>query len=364
MRTLAGYRSEAKGVPHVLVARKEAKEARGDAAAAADDDEEGDDGRDGIGGYYEDGAFIAAPISTSNIAPLTGLALDAQEAYYTSLMSRFKELCVLLQQTPPLAATQALTAEDLVSFPSDSPTAREHWRHLIHSREPRMAQLACMDMETVLEVVNLLKSLLAGTVRSRNQEKIQRLGAWVWGILGRCNESGLLGKEEISELRELGKRAVGLLTGIRDRSGKAYGHEEQEDEPVIADGQENQGGEKGEKSFGSLVETVANSRSSVLVMADTEAPTTTALESQALQHAKVLLQESLGTDNKPQSDGIMREQGEVAEDRIGKGMKMSVNKQIRVMLDMIITVVGESYGQRDLLEFREMWEDEQGGTPT
>ena len=33
-------------------------------------------------------------------------------------------------------------------------------------------------------------------------------------------------------------------------------------------------------------------------------------------------------------------------------------KQTRAMLDMIITIVGEYYGQRDLLTAREIWDEE------
>jgi len=33
-----------------------------------------------------------------------------------------------------------------------------------------------------------------------------------------------------------------------------------------------------------------------------------------------------------------------------------MRRNTRATVDMIITVVGEVYGQRDLLEFREVWE--------
>jgi hypothetical protein len=36
------------------------------------------------------------------------------------------------------------------------------------------------------------------------------------------------------------------------------------------------------------------------------------------------------------------------------------NSNTRVTIDMIITIVGELYGQRDLLEFRDSWGGEMG----
>ena len=35
--------------------------------------------------------------------------------------------------------------------------------------------------------------------------------------------------------------------------------------------------------------------------------------------------------------------------------ELDVDRQIAIILDMILTVVGEFYGQRDLLEFRDIW---------
>ena len=218
-----------------------------------------------------------------------------------------------------------------------------------------MAQLACMEMEAVLEVVKLLKGMLASTVRSRSQEKIQRLGAWIWGILGRCNEAGELGSEEISELRELGKRAVGLLVGIRDRSGKAYGHEEQEDQDTLALGEEANEG----SSVNLQIESQARVKSTGADVPETGPSSSTGSEAKELELAKAALQEQLSLGDQRQVNG-QAAIDRVAEESGDVGVDMPVDKQVRVMLDMVITIVGEVYGQRDLLEFRDIWNEEQG----
>ncbi|ERF69918.1 hypothetical protein EPUS_05462 [Endocarpon pusillum Z07020] len=341
-------RSEAKGVPHILVGSNQT--AQMDGANGYNDEENGD------GGYYEDGAFIAAPQPTSNLPAAKSIPPDAQEAYYFSLASRFRDVRILLHQTPPLSAIESLTSDHPISLPPDSAKAQQQWRFLLQHRAPQMAQLACMEMEAVLEVVKLLKGLLASTVRTRSQEKVQRLGAWIWGVLGRCNEAGELGSEEISELRELGKRAVGLLVGIRDRSGKAYGHdEEEEDQDMPALGEETNKGDSVDLQIEPQVQVNDTGRD-----AHEKGPSSsTVSEAKELELAKAALHEQLSLGDQPQ----VNEQaatGRVDGENGDVGMEMSVEKQVRVMLDMVITIVGEVYGQRDLLEFRDIWDDEQG----
>jgi regulator of vacuolar morphogenesis len=346
-----GYRSEAKGVPHILVGPNQAAQLEEANSLEGEEDEDG--------GYFEDGAFIAVSEPAANPPASTDAPPDAQEAYYISLASRLKELRIFLQKTPPLTAIEALTSDHPISLPPDSAKAQQQWRFLLQSQEPQMAQLACMDMGSILEVVKLLKSLLAGTVRSRSQEKIERLGAWIWGILGRCNEAGQLGSEEISELRELGKRAVGLLVGIRDRSGMSYGNEDEEDQ-VIEDEQDANGG----KSVTSQTGMVVSSPTANPVTATANTSPETVSDVSELERAKAMLQEKLNTDDHPQSNGTLAEEGEVEEDRIAEGPEIQVNGQILATLEMIITIVGEFYGQRDLLEFRDIWNGGQSGFST
>jgi Survival motor neuron (SMN) interacting protein 1 (SIP1) len=254
-----------------------------------------------------------------------------------------------------LTAIEALTSNHPISLPPDSSKAKQQWRFLVQNQEPSMTQLACMNMATVLEVVKLLKTLLAGIVRSRGQEKIERLGAWIWSVLAKCSEAGQLGSEEISELRELGKRAVGLLVGIRDRSGKAYSHEE--DEEVPENGEESNGGQATHQQGGQ-----APGGRNGLDRVGTETTPEGWAEMSKLDRAKVALQEQLSSEREPQHNGELAEEGEVEKEGHDEKVEMSVEKQVRIMLDMIITVVGEFYGQRDLLEFRDIWDDEPGSS--
>ena len=318
--------------------------------------EDEDKDEDLEGGFFQDGAFIAAPQSGLNLVTPKDAPPDAQEAYYRSLISRFRHLRSYLQQEPPLSAIESLTSDYPISLPPDSKKAKQQWRFLLQGQDPQTTQIACMDMETILEIVKLLRNLLAVTVRSRSREKINRVGLWTWSIMGKCNEAGQLGSEEISELRELGKRAVGLLVGIRDQSGKDYGHQDDEEEEMV-NGEEINVGRAG----GSPKESAVGNGSTTSATTDTGgAPPQSELDMSELEHAKALLAKQLNEEHQPELNGRLAEaeEGEVEEDSGDEGAEMSVDKQIRAMLDMIITMVGELYGQRDLLEFRDIWDDE------
>jgi len=302
---------------------------------------------DSAGGFYADGAYTAAPVTDGPVDSSSTVAPDAQDLYYESLSTRFNLLRATLKCTPPRSTIEALDSSHPISLPPDSRKARQHWRYLLRATEPRIVQLACMDPDSVLEVVKLLTGMMTQTLSSREKERITRLGAWSWAILGRCKDRTELGSEEIADLRELGKRAVGILVGIRDRTKKAYGDEQPEvigieDDNVPTD--ETVSDEAGLQGGG------PRNNSDL-----TDEPPTAKLE-EAKRRLQVTL-ERLGdrtdgqaevTGNKEAEEGVF-ETGEAGRD---------VDKQIRTILDMIITVVGEMYGQRDLLEFRDIWAED------
>ena len=293
------------------------------------------------GFFHDDEAFVATPDPAARIALSINGLLDAQDAYYESLIRRFKQIQAMLQRTPPLSAIETLTSSHPISLPPESERAKQQWRVLLLNQEPQMVQLGCMDMETILELAKLLKSLLANTVRGRSRERIQNLGAWIWGVLAKCDDIGQLRGEEVSELREIGKRAVGLLVGIRDKSGKAYGCDSEDE------GEANEEDQEGEVREDEVEKPRLDTSASGHGTED-------------LARAKARLREQLAIKENglPLEPGDVSTNAKVGPDRGG----VRVEQQIRMMLDMIITVVGDCYGQRDLLEFRDVWDEGSTGT--
>ncbi|KAI1630454.1 hypothetical protein EDD37DRAFT_105010 [Exophiala viscosa] len=269
-------RSEAKGVPHILTAPDLRTERR-------------HPGQTEEGGYFHDGAYTAIAKSPTN--PAESLPL-AQQHFYDSLLTRFRLVQASMRCTPPLSSIESLNPAQFISFPEASRKVRAQWEAHMLSSDPHPVQIACMDPETVLELVKFLRMRL--NTLMQNNSAAARVGTWVWAILGRCRDRGELSSEEISELRGLAQRAVLLLQKqnarsngrISERNLAWEGPSEESDVDEFDTGADE---ERIKEKLGGLNEAPVN------------------------------------------------------------------NKLVAVTLDMIVTVVGEVYGQRDLLELRTKW---------
>jgi regulator of vacuolar morphogenesis len=234
-----------------------------------------------------------------------------------------------------------------------------------------MAQLACMDMDTVLALLGVLTRLLSEVVRGGNTGNVKRLGAWAWGLLGRCRDIGELGSGEVGEIRDLGKRASKVLAKIRetqreiqDYQSQGQEGEDEDEEPYEPDDGDAEtvvdlDGGNGAPLTGN---TVVSAEVSTLDIADETTNLNGGDFQEDLEAAKLRLQEKLLGDIPPVTDpaGISAEEGEVEEEDQDEIVEdpNETRKQSRAMLDMIITIVGEFYGQRDLLESRDLWDED------
>ena len=355
------FRSEAKGVPNLLVAPRAPLLDRG----LAEDGTRSEEPNDKEGGYYADGAYTAAP-NMGSLVSSDPEPPDAQCSYYHSLSARFKLLHATLKCNPPLSAIEALDSSTLISLPPDTESAQSQWRLHLQSSDPLMVQLACMDSESVLEVVKILTGTMAQTVRSRSRDKALRFGAWVWGVLGRCRDRTELGSEEIAVLRELGKRAVHFLLGIRNKTGRDY---DAPREAVKRLGESNDS-EKQDAAESMLLgepgpeETPDDCRGGYDTFThkgnlDSNRSAGNEQNTTELEAAKRRLESTfLAPDNIQRPNGLdmNRDAGDALGINAAKDY-LDVNRQIRITLDMILTVVGEFYGQRDLLEYRDLWDE-------
>lgn len=234
----------------------------------------------------------------------------------------------------------------------------------------------------------------------------RRGGAWVWGLLGRCREVGECGSDEVGVLRELGKRAVWVLKGWRE--GRDREQREEGDE-VVADEQgaeeEEEGGSQivedgdGENDVGvpdpeqiPILPCSVDDRAHVEVSLPNTSDTFAAPP--AVSKPTVGLdapnQASESEHPSPDSDtqdveppteakvsnsdsddhGSEANKLAAAKERIKARLDETVDAMHDVgdeaseaedvtlaTLDMILTVVGEFYGQRDLLKFRDLWDE-------
>jgi regulator of vacuolar morphogenesis len=250
-----------------------------------------------------------------------------------------------------------------------------------------MVQLASMDMESVLEVLEILARMLSDVVRGDNTQLVRRIGAWAWGLLGKCREVGQLSTGEVGIIRNLGKRAATILGKVQEleydeyeeevdssvstqqKEGIQRGNLADDEKDTKEEAQQGSGiqdkkatsqetqpkptahGEEGHQEGSQSELTVPNEDENkqdelreTAEAKDSSMPDAS-LEESDLQAAKMRLLVGLQTN----PDSVETPAGRAHEED-------DSSIQTHALLDMIITVVGEFFGQRDLLEQREVWD--------
>lgn len=350
-------RSEAKTVPTLLIAPSLSKE---------NSDQPPSDPL----GYYADGAYTAAPRLANGSAAQHGgnEDIDPQEAYYVSLLTRFEDLSTTLQYPPPadlIARSVASTAQDI------NTGYNSRWRSTFNTR-PSMVLISLLSQETVLQGLRMLETRLAIERLSESQS----LGLWVWGLLGRCRDAGQMGSEEIGILRGLGKKAIWLLRVMK--AGLLQVEDEEGDHT------------NSDTEFDGNNEDLEVTRSSDLNarMHNVEPLSTPATSDLKEDIAQTTFESSLDLQT---ADGIEAARADLlaslasgsvlptirTAERASPPVNSSSPPQVfsvhgsseapdsqkaidqitrtHAVLDMIITIVGECYGQRDLLDGRIVW---------
>ena len=166
-----------------------------------------------------------------------------------------------------------------------------------------------------------------------------KLGAWAWGLLGRCRDVGEMDSEDVGVLRGLGKKASALSRRLRaGESAAEVGVEEDED-----------GGE-GNVNTGAAEEMGAGEAGP-----QTDINTEVSVEANtSLEEARKELLAVLGSGD-TEKGGNARN-GAVEQEN-GVDTTLEQMSDTHAMLDMVVTIVGECYGQRDLLDGRLAWEE-------
>ncbi|KAI3290455.1 hypothetical protein DTO002I6_6378 [Penicillium roqueforti] len=341
-------------------------------------------------GFYEDEAYIAPVEENTNNAANSPSKLDelypeAQNSYNNLLRHRFLLLRSTLKCSPPASAINTLDNDHPISLPRKAGSAHKTWRRLLVTVEPRMVQLASMDMDSVLEVLEILARMMSDVVRGDDTQRVRRIGAWAWGLLGRCREVGQLSTREVGVIRNLGKRAATILRKVQELENEDY--EEEADYSVAGPAKDKtqQGDlvedEKDTKAEAQQRSTVQNEEATKQETqpeptfqgeenkekAQREPPVPNeagskqaklpetdalSLEESDLEAAKARLRARLQNDSLQTNSDSVETPGSWEEEEEDDDWSI----QTHAVLDMIIMVVGEFFGQRDLLEEREIWE--------
>ncbi|KAH7316729.1 hypothetical protein B0I35DRAFT_433850 [Stachybotrys elegans] len=406
MAYLLSVRKEAVGIPHLLVAPKVqiGPQIPSELQGSNDDDGDDDDGMEdgevdrgiyenGVGdsrGWYEDGAYVGRPEEEQENDDEEDACLEEEEeasekaineAYYASLLSQYSRLRRLLESVPSSKSSESLPPYRptyAAPFGPHSHTMAQ-WSKAIRDTDPHPLQVSRLSKDSILRI---LRVLLGGKFLRRGYPLPERTSRWLWVLLARLPDRGELNHLEIGWIRDLGRRAVllgrslaemavlreeledgglGVNEGVdasssdedvladaddvevegADSSGESAEPDKEEEQPVPEpeapdarndDDDAEEGEVEEDEDVAMDIESESDQGEGQAADEDKQA---------RLQDAKARLLAQLDEDAPSEAELAQ----EAAEQRLRMNM--------RATLSMILTVAGEFYGQRDLLEFRE-----------
>ncbi|CAJ2503998.1 Uu.00g113920.m01.CDS01 [Anthostomella pinea] len=262
---LRSVRVQAYAIPHVLVAKKAGPQRPPhtadivDGPSVKEEDDESDtadrnsyqDGAGDFRGFYHDGAYTALPadyfdedndeeyyeesqdgevdtqgqeamdyfeeesLDSSDDNSHNSSADEIRDAYFTSLTKKYLDLRQVLQTDPSASALSSLPASnptEVGNFSRQSDTFTR-WSRSLWSTDPLPTQIAGMRKVGALR---LLRIILGGKFLRKKRPLHERTSRWIWALLARLPEKGVLDYEEIGWIRELGKRAVLLMASLAE----------------------------------------------------------------------------------------------------------------------------------------------------
>ncbi|KAI1103230.1 hypothetical protein F4804DRAFT_310814 [Jackrogersella minutella] len=366
------------------------------------DYEEGEDVEPELDDDYD---YDESSSESSEGRPHNSSADEIRDAYFASLMNQYLSLRKLLHREPPrvlLSSLPATNPTEVGEFGRWNDTFVK-WSGRLRGTDPLPVQIAGMHKDGVLR---LLRIILGDKFLRKRHELRPRTSRWIWALLGRLPERGELGYQEIGLVRDLGKRAVLLMVSLaemevlEEHCDVGDGTEVLDEEVEIEDGGDEEisleeswdyddpevdvndgedatavaaNGTQAKAPAGadpSAPEEATEASSDVEMQLESDAEVEDGEVSEApnepeestadIETAKARLLEQLDAAEadtaEPAPTSLIEEAFAALDEEEAAREKEELQAakiNERLTLNMILTVVGEFYGQRDLLEFRD-----------
>jgi len=372
LQYLKMVRSEAQGLPRVVRAVMTTNMApvisdqanSNDLGASHNDYEVEEEDEDG---YYSDGTYIGRPDDIPEEEELDlPLALITQSYYHEELCYRFAAHHERMHSPPTAAAMSSLSDNHLISLPRGNKPAYKEWKALLRDKSPHPAQVASMDTGTIVRLLDLIDGQIMRCYYGSTNVP-DKLARWTWALLGRLDSVETL-STEVGVVRNLAKTAVwvgrelqkkGLSNLASSNIIKRQELDDNDDEkPNVRD---NEMAHEKSEGAGANGDDLVAAKARLIGKLEEPGPNNEAScgaeEDDDDQDYGVMATLHQALVDPIQNHEPIR--GKMADGRTGASDLFSPNANTLATLDMIITVAGEFYGQRDLLESRLMWEEGQ-----
>ncbi|KAF2724750.1 hypothetical protein K431DRAFT_336617 [Polychaeton citri CBS 116435] len=175
------------------------------------------DQADDTRGFYEDGSYVARPSLGPVLPPNMRQTLDPQEVYTGRLRDRFLAQRAHLRCSPTAHAIVALEDSRPTSMPSGNAKASEEWTRILQSMPPSPVQLQLMNQQSVVNLLDLI------------QQRLLRIGSpisgtlsiWIWSLLSRLEDVGVMTNDEVYHVREFGLQSLKVQLSLLDPEASA-----------------------------------------------------------------------------------------------------------------------------------------------
>ena len=252
-----------------------------------------EDSIDDARGFFEDGAYISSTLRTNGHSEPVSTEIEPREAFATVLKQRFAQQRQRIRATGATQPGIDPKTQHPAVFRQNDSKAYAYWLRLLRTQAPRAAQLRAMDQESALRLIGLLEK----RVLLRRTDVAAHVAAWVWSLLARLDDVGTLSSDQVYIVRELGKKAILVRLSFVD--------------PDVAE---------------ELERTAAEETGG-----DSDAP-------EAAAPGDDVEPAPLAATQHPAAD-----------------IPAPLHQNTLALLDTIIVLVGDVFGQRDLLDFQQPW---------
>lgn len=239
-----------------------------------------------------DNAFVAEP---DMAVEQTKDSPDPRAAFTEALKKRFLSQRHQLHLPPSSKALAALDDQHPISLPKSNRKAEAEWLNILRYTAPAPAQVRSLEQDSVFRLLELLQDHHL----NRRKDISSITSAWIWALLARLDEVRLMNNNQVHDVRAFGKKAVLVLVSKRSEEAAMQLEE-------LASGEGGRPRAESSEHAG-------------------DADDTNAVDGDA------------ATESSSASGSANRE-------------------NTLATLDAILVIVGDVFGQRDLLEFRQAWE--------